>query len=171
MKSIYIYTIILLYGCRNAASNEYIILTSGFSIDPATPRIGIKIQSDSIYYCEEKEEKKGEYNYFSNEFSDTLFLKFKNKIMKEFNSADHLNEEVIDGRPWQLIYSLENKRDTILYYYSNLTEGQAEISQEIEELSNRKFHQIKYYPFPEELLKYKLPPPPSLESLGIESHN
>ncbi|MCA0231719.1 MAG: hypothetical protein LCH91_14720 [Bacteroidetes bacterium] len=157
-----IFIVFFLISCTTNKEKEFIVLTTGFSSDPSTPRIGVKIQPDSIYYCEEKRNKEGGYNYFSNNLNKIIYSEIKEDILKEFHNYKHINDEVLDGTPLQLIYNFENKCDTISFYFAYLTNSQAELIGKVKSLSKVKLHKANYHPFPENLLKYKLPTPPPI---------
>ena len=169
MKAFTVFSIaIFLSGCKYITQkNEYIILTNGFSMNPAEPRIGIEITLDSIYYCQEKSGGNGNYNYYRGDVDAQTFIKIKTEILKDFKSFKPHEYLVKDGQEYQMIYNIEDMMDTLLLESSFITKKQYALIEQIISLKDKsKFSEIKYHSFPEKLLKYKLPEPPPLDSIG-----
>lgn len=154
--------IVLILSCDNS-QNESIILTSGRSMNPDTPRFGIEIQNDVLYYCEETKGGNEHYNYYSARIGSELFLIIKNNIKENFKNYSSDNE-VVDATPFELIYKTNEETDTILFYHNFLSDKQIEIIEEIISLKNNKLQKINYHSFPQKLLTEKLPDPPPLKN-------
>ena len=141
---------------------EYIILTSGFAMNPAILRFGIEVTSDTLYYCEEIKAGSGKYAYYSGITKYDKFIHMKQRINKEFKSYKSNENRIVDAQPYEMVYELDNYRDSVILYINHITDEQASIIDEIIAMKNRKLKKIAYHTFPEKLLKYKLPPPPKL---------
>ena len=153
-----IISLIIFINCQNT-SIESITLTSGLSQNPDEPRFGIEISNRNIYYCEEKIENKGTYNYFQCEVNPEIFDDLKYRISSTFKSTNE-SEDIVDATRYQLVYTVYNKSDTIRFYKQHLDDEQKKVIEKIISLKINKFRSIKYHSFPNELLTYKLPTPP-----------
>jgi len=148
-----------LIGCKEN-QDEVIILTNSFSENPDTPRIGIEVRSMELYFCKENIEKKGDYDFYYRKLDPSFFKKYKHQIEEKFKNIDQ-SDKIVDATLYELIFRFRTKSDTLRFYKSFLTKEQNEVIEEIIALKNRKLQKINYHEFPDELLKYRLPTPPS----------
>ncbi|EKT3958492.1 hypothetical protein LIS90_13365 [Flavobacterium psychrophilum] len=159
IKILFVMFSILFFSCNKSVKDK-IVLTSGLSMNPKEMRFGIEINQDSIYYCEEKEEKKGAYNYYYINYKYEGFLNMKKSLGRIFRNEMIKSESVIDGTPYKIYTSFNKKKDSVKFYYDYLNDEQLKLIDKIKVLKKLKFKKISYHYFPTELLTEKLPPPP-----------
>lgn len=150
----------LCISCQNDTS-ENIILTSGLSSNPSTPRFGIEINSKYMYYCEEKLKEKGKYNYFQGEMNPQIFKDIQSNLILVFDNTNE-SEDINDATRYELIYKNNSDMDTVRFYKYFLNNKQLNVLEKIELLKKSEFKKISYHQFPNALLTYKLPTPPPL---------
>ncbi|WP_306353310.1 hypothetical protein [Flavobacterium sp. '19STA2R22 D10 B1'] len=159
-KIIYLTFIIVFFSC-NKNNNEKIILTSGLGMDPDALRFGIEVRKDSVFYCEEIPNQKGEYNYYKSHFNSNDFLNLKNELESSFKEEVILHD-IVDAKPYQLNLNLNKNNKTILFHNSFLNNKQMKAIDAIIELKKLNFDCSEFHKFPMELLNEKLPEPPVL---------
>lgn len=162
MNRIYILLVLFICSGCDTKNDERIILTSGISMNPEEPRFGIEITNDKIYICQEKIEKKGTYNYYSDDLDSGVFENIKKDLIEKFNK-DVRSGNIVDATPYQLDLEIRDKKRKIKFYFHYLNQGQMETINEIINLKGnnlKKFEKIMYHEFPMDLLNEKLPEPP-----------
>lgn len=164
MKRLLLSLFIILFSRCQKEPSEYIILTRGMGMDPNSPRIGIELRNDTLYYCEEviKDGKRGEYNYYIGQYDPQQFLRIKEKVDSHFKVPNHY-EAIVDSKDYELIHNFFGSADTLKFSFPLLNDRQIETIFQIEVLKNSKLKQADYHKFPESLLKYRLPEPPPLD--------
>lgn len=157
LLAIILFTMLFL-GC-NSKPKESFVLTTGLSENPATRRIGIEMSFNQLYVCKEKNNKKGEYDFYFLTVESSYFLRLKKSIEREFNSTNKM-DRVVDAKRYELIFNFNSGSDTIQFHRSDLTNKQNDILDDILGLQNLNATKIKYHKFPTTLLKHTLPKAP-----------
>jgi len=153
--------------CTNKTS-DYIILTCGRSEDPSSQRFGIHLTNNKLFYCKEKFEIRGAYDFFECDINSAVFQDYKQLIVNNFFDVNR-NGFVVDATPYQLIYSFDSVSDTILFYTMNLTKEQNSVLKNLIEFpKGRAMCRISFHRFPDSLLlscpKRFIPRRPPVES-------
>lgn len=146
--------------------NEYIEITTGFSMNPNEPRIGIIIYSnDSVYICKEiislDNSQLPIFKYYAGK-EKIDFKAYKNAINILFQDSiiPHLSE---DARVKKLDYYLAGKHQERYFTQFQLSENQNQFLDKMHQLAiKNRFVEIPYHQFTRDLLDYRLPdtPPP-----------
>jgi uncharacterized protein YfkK (UPF0435 family) len=154
--------------------NEYIQITEGYSENPSSPRMAIKINNlGEVYYCIQRdkgftfsEEEKFVFDYFKST-KKIDWIKVKGKFQQDYV------RKYIEGN-----HSYYNKYPSISFSYKlgdtlgiiedfdylSLNEEQERyIYDLIEKVDTINAKKIKYYPFNIEILAKPLPIPPKEE--------
>jgi hypothetical protein len=159
MKYIIVLLSIFFVGCNRNLDNDKIVLTSGIGMNPDSPRFGILINHNTIYYCEEIITNKGNYTYYKVESNSDIFLNLKDKIDEGFKNKI-IFKPIVDAEPLQLNLSFGKEKKVIKFYLDFLNESQVKVINDILEFKKLKFEKIDYYDFPKDLLNERLPEPP-----------
>jgi hypothetical protein len=159
MKYIIVLLSIFFVGCNYSLDNDKIVLTSGIAMNPNSPRFGILIEHNAIYYCEEIITNKGNYTYFKAESDSDIFLNLKDKIDENFKNK-MIFKPIVDAEPLQLNLSFGKEKKVVKFYLIFLNQSQAKVINDILEFKKLKFEKIDYYDFPKDLLTERLPEPP-----------
>lgn len=158
MKKIIFFIALIFISCDNG-NNDKIVLTNGISMNPAEPRFGIEIKKDTLYYCEEIINNKGNYNYYKSKIDSKIFLDLRNDIENEFEENIE-NKSIEDATPFELYTCFDNNIKKNKFYFSFLNKNQIKVIKTIIKLKEIKMEKIDYHHFPYELLTEKLPEPP-----------
>ncbi|MDR6464583.1 hypothetical protein [Chryseobacterium sediminis] len=164
MKIIYCIGACMLFLSCHKDKKEYIEITSGLSMDPGEPRIGVLINDkDSVYICKEiikNHERTGEYIYF-NSLNKISFDTYKDETLKVFNSSISFHS-IPDAQPQQLVYFLNGKQYKQRFYFHQLSAQQKKAVTDILHLNNVKDLRglPDYNKFSKELLEEVNPIPP-----------
>ncbi len=159
---VFILSFLFVY-CNSNSKDYKIILTNGIGMNPDSPRFGLSITPDAIYYCEEDAVKMGNYTYYKCVVDSRIFDQFKNKIEMEFFTELPFTA-IIDATPFQLNTKFEASQKVHKFYFRTLNKKQLQIINDILQLKRLRFQRIDYYEFPMDLLAEKLPEPPSIET-------
>ncbi|MDD5152002.1 MAG: hypothetical protein PHC28_16235 [Flavobacterium sp.] len=160
MKKIIFFIALIFISCNND-NNDKIVLTSGISMNPAEPRFGIEIKRDTLYYCEEIINNKGNYNYYKSEIDSKILSDLRNGIQNEFKKNIE-NKSIEDATPFELYTCFDNNIKKNKFYFSSfsLNKNQIKVIKTIIKLKELKMEKIESHSFPNELLTEKLPEPP-----------
>lgn len=158
----------ILFSCSKK-SNDFIELTSGFEMNPAAPRLGIKLKPDNhIYYCNEimKGEDRynidhtGKYKYYRSK-DQFNFSEYQNLILQHLPESTQIDFHAVpDATTYQIKYKLNNVSKKFLFYTEDLNEKQYVIFQKITALKRNTFIEIDSIEFSKDLLQQKHPEPP-----------
>ena len=148
--------------CNTEDKDEKITLTLGinFSNNPASPRIGIEIRHNELFFCRERKKEKewGKYNFYRTKINPKVFLMIKKEVLHAFRDTvwifGYSNNFPITH---QLNYFLNNKKRIIEFNGSMLRENQIEVINKILSLQELKMERMDYHAFPVELLTEKFP--------------
>lgn len=155
--------LLIVFAC-NTKNVQKVVLTIGVSMNPNEPRIGIEIDGNNIYYCREKINKKGDYDYFHGTLNQEELKKLDFNIGESFKNKIEL-ENIVDATPYQLNFNLNETPEKRKFYLSNLEGKQLKIIEKIIEMKNVKLTRIEYHKFPNDLLQEKLPEPPTPKNM------
>jgi len=159
MRKLFILLGLIVISCNTENNKEKIILTTGISMNPDEPRIGIEINKDSLYYCEEINSKKGHYRYYKAKINSEVFFSLKQDIQNNFKEV-FKDDEIADSTPYQLNIKFDSNSNNFKFYLNNLNSMQLKIIKRIKNVKGDKLVKIKDHDFPKELLLEKLPEPP-----------
>ena len=156
--------VFLLISCNNEKTQEYIEVSTGLSMNPINPRIGVFINNrDSLYVCEEiiyNNTRSGEYNYYKST-NKINFRKFKMSVSNVFNDSLFF-KSIPDEQSNQIIYNLDNRKYKQNFYTHQLSKSQQIVFKNILQLKkSQNLEKISYHVFSKDLLQQKLPLPPS----------
>lgn len=154
----------LLLSCHEE-KQEYIEVSSGFSMDPNEPRIGILINDkDSLYVCKEdliSVDNGVKYNYFKSA-QKIDFASYKKRILNSFYDSMQF-KSTPDAQPIQINYYLNGKNLKFRFYLHELSKIQEKIIEDLILLKvDKKLREVPYHKFSRDLLDSKIPDPPPL---------
>jgi hypothetical protein len=147
--------------CCNSKVEDKIILTSGFSMNPQTARIGIEIKGDSLFYCEEIVETPGRYKYFYCLVDKEKSYKILNKLKNKFTGDKKFVAEV-DATIYQLLLISKGDTTKTNFHRDYIDAESNNLIDQLFELKKCDLSVKSYHYFPSELLQSKLPPPPKV---------
>jgi len=89
-------------------------------MNPASPRRGIKLATDSLYYCEEVLPYIGKYKYYARKFDKDSFYVFKAKAEDLFGNIGFTESDIADATVYAITIRNDKKlkfRKEFIYEY------------------------------------------------------
>lgn len=161
---LFVFIVTMITSCKSD-KNEYIEITTGFSMNPKQPRIGMIFNSnDSIYVCKEivdenNKSKSTLYKYYAGK-EKIDFNKYKKEVKSLFSDTIIFNLSE-DGELEKLEFSINGKHYKRFFTASVLNDKQNKIIYNMKALMKKNnFVEIPYHKFSRDLLDSKIPDPP-----------